>query len=72
MGMIRVIDFRKLAAAFVALLALSPLAPAVAQKNVTVLANYTFHGRHAPFFVAPGKRLFRRGGLQGGHPAGHR
>ena len=62
--MIRTIDFRKLAAAVVALLALAPFAPVMAQKNVTVLANYTFHGRHSPFFVALEKGYFTEAGFK--------
>jgi hypothetical protein len=56
--------FRSLAAAVVALIALSPMASAWAQKNITVLANYTFHGRHAPFFVAVEKGYFTEAGFK--------
>ena len=62
--MIRTIGFRRLAAAAVALIALSPFADALAQKSVTVLANYTFHGRHSPFFVALDKGYFTEAGFK--------
>jgi len=62
---------RKLAAAFgIGLLALSSIAPASAQgtaaapRNITVLANYTFHGRHSPFFVALEKGYFDQAGFK--------
>jgi NitT/TauT family transport system substrate-binding protein len=56
--------FRSLAVAVVALIALSPIASAFAQKNITVLANYTFHGRHSPFFVAVDKGYFTEAGFK--------
>ena len=42
--------------------------PALAQgaghlKKITVLANYTFHGRHTPFFVALDKGYFKEAGF---------
>ena len=59
---------RKFAAASLAvLLALSSSAPVFAQgapKNITVLANYTFHGRHSPFFVALDKGFFEQAGFK--------
>ena len=45
----------------------SPSAPVSAQgapKNITVLANYTFHGRHSPFFVALDKGFFDQAGFK--------
>ena len=63
---------KRAVAAIVALLALSGLSsvPAAAQttpgplKNITVLANYTFHGRHTPFFVAAEKGYFEQAGFK--------
>lgn len=61
---------RKLAAACATgLLAVLPIAPAAAQgtpalRNITVLANYTFHGRHTPFFVAADKGYFEQAGFK--------
>ena len=64
----RVGIMRKFAAAGLAvLLALSSSAPVFAQgapKNITVLANYTFHGRHSPFFVALDKGFFDQAGFK--------
>jgi NitT/TauT family transport system substrate-binding protein len=61
---------RRLALAIFALLLVIPtLTPALAQspsgklKNITVLANYIFHGRHSPFFVALDKGYFNDAGF---------
>ena len=57
------------AACGIGLLALSSIAPASAQgtsaapRNITVLANYTFHGRHSPF-VALEKGYFDQAGFK--------
>lgn len=47
------------------MLLVSPaLSPALAQgKKITVLANYTFHGRHTPFFVALDKGYLKDAGF---------
>jgi NitT/TauT family transport system substrate-binding protein len=51
------------------LLAIPTLTPALAQstqgklKDITVLANYTFHGRHSPFFVALDKGYLKDAGF---------
>lgn len=62
---------RKLAVmGIAALLAIAPLGAASAQstpaglKDITVLANYTFHGRHSPFFVALEKGYFEEAGFK--------
>ena len=59
---------RKFAAAgLVVLLALSSSALVFGQgapRNITVLANYTFHGRHSPFFVALDKGFFDQAGFK--------
>ena len=55
------------AAGLAALLTLSSSAMVFAQsapRNITVLANYTFHGRHAPFFVALEKGYFGEAGFK--------
>ena len=61
---------RKFALAGLALLlGISAFTPALAQsgsanlKNITVLANYTFHGRHSPFFVALEKGYLKEAGF---------
>jgi len=54
-------------AALAVLLTLSSSALVFAQgapKNITVLANYTFHGRHSPFFVALDKGFFEQAGFK--------
>lgn len=50
------------------LMGISGFTPALAQgaghlKKITVLANYTFHGRHTPFFVALDKGYFKEAGF---------
>ena len=64
----RVGIMRKFAAAgLTVLLALSSSALVFAQgapRNITVLANYTFHGRHSPFFVALDKGFFEQAGFK--------
>ena len=59
---------RKIAdAGLTVLLALSPCALVFGQgapRNITVLANYTFHGRHSPFFVALDKGFFEQAGFK--------
>lgn len=37
--------------------------PVNAQEKITFLANYTFHGRHSPFFVALEKGYFTEAGF---------
>lgn len=55
--------------AILSLLMLTPsMTPALAQssgklKKITVLANYTFHGRHSPFFIAVEKGYFKDAGF---------
>ena len=49
------------------LLGMPAFTPAMAQSNlkdITVLANYTFHGRHSPFFVALDKGYFQEAGFK--------
>jgi NitT/TauT family transport system substrate-binding protein len=49
------------------LLGMPTFTPAQAQnspaKDITVLANYTFHGRHSPFFVALDKGYLKEAGF---------
>ena len=50
------------------LMGIPAFAPALAQsaghlKKITVLANYTFHGRHTPFFVALDKGYLKEAGF---------
>ncbi len=49
------------------LLGMPTFTPARAQnspaKDITVLANYTFHGRHSPFFVALDKGYLKEAGF---------
>ena len=54
-----------LAAVCVALVAAAPsaLAQTPAQKKITFLTNYTFHGRHSPFFVGLDKGYYRDAGF---------
>ena len=60
---------RRFVLAVAALLLMPSLTPALAQsgtgklKKITVLANYTFHGRHSPFFVAVEKGYLKEAGF---------
>ena len=58
---------RMLAAALLTLGAILCAAPALAQtqplKKITFLTNYTFHGRHSPFFVGLEKGYYREAGF---------
>ena len=41
-------------------------------KKIAFLTNYTFHGRHSPFFVGLEKGYYTRRGLRHRHCAGDR